>query len=633
MVQNEYDVGIKFTADASGVVKATEAVESEVQKLANDVQAADSKMAAANKYESSLQSTVAKTRASGMALNEAQTRQLVTQKAMTTNLGSYNASLGSTYKSLSQQTNATNELSGAMKTLRYTMGFVGGMFAWSFASEMYSEIQATLEAKSEMQSYFRVMGMSKTQVQSFNSSLDQTCTQFARMNKYQLGETIASLGVEFKLSNQEMKETMKVVPMIVNEYLRAGRTVQEADLAVKDIAQGQFQRLSRETGVGKEDLIAAGWSGKNTDIQSLMKALETVGKARHWDQFAEKATSLSDVLLITKNRVSEFSAELLDVFTPAVTTGFNGLIGAVTGLRSSWQNLPDIGKVAIGVPALSGGMLVLADVINAKVIPAFTGFAKGRIASLMGLDANIAKTQGFAKALATQVAAQDIATQSQIAANFVDEERFAAITADMSATERLSVVQAESAIKEELLTAAKESGVVAANSETIADMARAQALQVATIAEENNLTTEQALNVWKKMNRIEDMTSTQVLATKILRLNAETVSTEGTTVALIEKTTAMSALTRAYSAEEIASMGAAKKAALFSASMLTAPEIMGVVIAIAALTAGLMYFTSEAQKSGQKWGELKDYVTNGKQKVSDLNNQTKYYNNTLDNLR
>ena len=97
-------------------------------------------------------------------------------------------------------------------------------------------------------------------LRDFNKELDNTIAKFKKVNKYQLGETVSSLGVEFDLSMKQMKKAMPIVAMIQSEYVRAGRTSEEAALAVKDILQGEFQRLSRETGVGKDE-----YEGSNTE--------------------------------------------------------------------------------------------------------------------------------------------------------------------------------------------------------------------------------------------------------------------------------------------------------------------------------------------------------------------------------
>lgn len=218
-------------------------------------------------------------------------------------------------------------------------------FATKWVMSLVEATKETITNKSEMDSMLQQMKLTGNQVNSFNKALDNTISRFQKMNKYSLGETVSSLGVEFRLNAKEMEKAMPIVAMVQSEYIRAGRTAEEASLAVKDVLQGEFQRLSRETGVGRNELLAAGWNGKNTDVMSLLTALEKIGTSRHWDVFAEKATSLNDILIITSNRLTEFVARLESFVTPAITGIFNGLISLVSSISGWFNNLDPASKL------------------------------------------------------------------------------------------------------------------------------------------------------------------------------------------------------------------------------------------------------------------------------------------------
>lgn len=218
-------------------------------------------------------------------------------------------------------------------------------FATKWVMSLVEATKETITNKSEMDSMLQQMKLTGNQVNSFNRALDNTISRFKKMNKYSLGETVSSLGVEFGLNAKEMEKAMPIVAMIQSEYIRAGRTAEEASLAVKDVLQGEFQRLSRETGVGRNELLAAGWNGKNTDVMSLLTALEKIGTSRHWDVFAEKATSLNDILIITSDRLTEFVARLESFVTPAITGIFNGLISLVSSISGWFNNLDPVSKL------------------------------------------------------------------------------------------------------------------------------------------------------------------------------------------------------------------------------------------------------------------------------------------------
>ncbi|MBO7526665.1 MAG: hypothetical protein J6T74_02060 [Clostridia bacterium] len=145
---------------------------------------------------------------------------------------------------------------------------MGTMEIWNFAFGLIESAKETYLAKNEMESLLQKNNkINASGVDTYNKALDDTISRFQKLNKYSLGETGASIGLEFNLNAQEMAKSLPVIAMIQNEYVRAGRTVEEASLAVKDILQGEFMRLSRETGIGKEDLEEKyGWNGDKTEV-------------------------------------------------------------------------------------------------------------------------------------------------------------------------------------------------------------------------------------------------------------------------------------------------------------------------------------------------------------------------------
>ena len=134
--------------------------------------------------------------------------------------------------------NKVGGLTQSLGMLRSMVSMVGSMFLYNFAHNMMISVKNTVSAKSEMLSYLHTMGMTQGQINSFNHALDQTAQRFQRINKYNIGETVANIGLEFDLSAKEMEKAMSVTSMITSEYLRAGRNADEAALAVKDIMQG-----------------------------------------------------------------------------------------------------------------------------------------------------------------------------------------------------------------------------------------------------------------------------------------------------------------------------------------------------------------------------------------------------------
>ena len=303
----------------------------------------------------------------------------------------------------------------SMKTI---MAAFGGMALWGFASDLIEGAKETYKAKSEIESLLSKNSKVDAEGQKqFNEALAETVKRFQKINKYSLGETAASIGMEFNLNGKQMAESLDTIAMIQSEYARAGRSNEEAALAVKDILQGEFRRLSMETGIGKEELTEKyGWNGKKEDVESLMKALEKAGKDRHWDLFAEKATSVGDIVNITKSRFSEFGADLISNIEPMLVGGFNGIIDIIDSVKGAFEGMSSIGKLTT-VAGVGGGafmgistaLMVLKRNMGLADM-ATIGWGKSFMTALMGLNKTDVALHGFNKTLLATISGTDAAT-------------------------------------------------------------------------------------------------------------------------------------------------------------------------------------------------------------------------------
>ena len=317
--------------------------------------------------------------------------------------------------STNRLSSATSRLSKVMSSLRMIGTMVASMMVWNFAHSLITATRETVNAKSEMEGYFKMLHFSQSDVDQFNKKLDETVGKFQRINKYSLGETISSIGVEFNLTTKEMEKAMPVVSMITSEYLRAGRNANEASLAVKDILQGEFQRLSRETGVKGDQLKEAGWSGDKTDVMGLLEALDKVGKSRNWDIFVTKANSLNDAVLILQNRFGEWSADMVNVVQPTILAVFNNLMAFGQGASQSlsgmwkWLNTDSWGATATKIGLVSTAVLTLMPMLTAwrsksKLIElASLSLNQQLTALIFGINAETVATKGSSSAIGMKI--------------------------------------------------------------------------------------------------------------------------------------------------------------------------------------------------------------------------------------
>lgn len=348
---------------------------------------------------------------------ERQTASTNKTTTATKNLGrgitSFNNGVVQTAHSGRILSNTLYQIRGALLSLKMIFTAMGGMALWGFATDIAEGVKETFRAKNEMEAQLRQNSkVSKGGIAYFNNELDKLTDKFKKINKYSIGETVSSIGLEFNLSAKQMADFSDIVAMIQSEYVRAGRKESEAALAVKDILQGEFQRLSRETGVGKEELIAYGWNEDKTDIESLTDALRKAALDRHWDVFAKKATSLNDVMTIMKSRFSETGADLMQASTPLIVGAFNEIINAIEGLGNAWNSMGSwnrsllsilstgglIGGIGVAIPMITKGM-GLAQIST-------IGFGKSILTAALNLNKLEVAHYGVRKAIAAVITGQ-----------------------------------------------------------------------------------------------------------------------------------------------------------------------------------------------------------------------------------
>lgn len=464
--------------------------------------------------------------------------------------------------STNQLTSATSRLGKAMSSLRMMGSLVGSMLAYNFAHKLLVATGETIHAKSEMEGYFKMLNFGQRDIDGFNKALDRTVAQFQRVNKYSLGETISSIGVEFNLSTKEMEKAMKVTSMITSEYLRAGRNANEASLAVKDVLQGQFQRLSRETGVKGEQLKDAGWSGDTTDVLGLMEALEKVGESRNWDVFAEKANSLNDILTITQNRFGEWSADLVYSVQPMIIGFFNMVMGTAQKFASvmsgmwEWLNSDDIlaqitkwGSLATVITGVASAFVVYRTGANLVQV-AQMGLTRTIASTILGLQAEQVAESGLTATIFSRITglkAEQVATLGV---------RRAIMTKVLGLNaEKVATLGLKGAIGEEVL---------------------ARRIQEASM---KGATAQQMTMIYTEYQ--EQMAKRGTLASilaKISGVEMETFAEKGLLVALAERVGISPTLLAMYGAETEAELTTAEAGFLLTASLTPLIAIVGALV-------------------------------------------------------
>lgn len=497
-------------------------------------------------------------------------------------------------------------LSNTLFSLRGITSMVGAMFAFNLVQGFIDSTQQSINAKSQMEAYQKTLGLSENAISSFNKKLDETVSIYQKMNKYSLGETVAGLGIEFDLSEKQMEGMMKTVARLQSEYLRAGRSAEEADLAVKDIMQGEFLRLSRETGVGKTDLMALGWSGDTKDIESLQRALDKVAEQRNWDAFAQQATSLSDVLQILKNRFGEFVADLTSVVTPGIVGAFNAISNVFQGI-SNWykgssfftQGMTQFLGVAAAIGTLTTALIAYKGHMGLVEI-AQAGFLRSLLGVTLGFNKSAIASNSAATMLKAWVAGTDTATASSM--SFVG-----ALASKVLGLNRVSVAQ--NGVMQTLSLMAHTTDIVKVGTTQYKESLEGLMASLAGTDVKVNLGKASLLN----MGSVIDSTTYKSLsfAQKLATLNKEVGVVEASTMST---TQALKAFAGSSTAAGLAVSGV-------------------LIVALVALAAIFGSVYDNCQRTKEAVDAFHDSVENGDDYIKDASSTMNYWNSCVEQAR
>lgn len=529
-----------------------------------------------------------------------------------TGFNTLNNSIGKSSQTAKAADGRYKTLSNTLFSLRGITSMVGAMFAFQLVQGFIDSTQQSIHAKSQMEAYQKTMGMSEHAVDSFNKKLNETVSTYKKMNKYSLGETVAGLGIEFNLTGKQMEGMMKTVARLQSEYLRAGRSAEEADLAVKDIMQGEFLRLSRETGVGKEDLKALGWSGDTKDIASLQRALDKVAEQRNWDAFAQQATSLSDVLAILKNRFGEFVADLTSIITPGIVGAFN-LISGAFGAVENWYNnssfftqgMTQFLGVASALAVLTTGLIAFKGHMGLAEI-ASAGFGRSLLGVALGFDKTTIASTSAMTMLKAWIAGTNTAIGKELSFG-------QAIASRILGLNRASV--ATNGVVTSLIGMSR--GMKVAKDGTLLANSALKVYQSGTIAFKE---AETALNGILQANGVQFKLTSSMISAYAARMDVAKMSS----LSFVQK---LAMLNPSISATQASTMKTSQALKAFAGSSAAAGLAVTsvLIVALIALAAAFATIYDKCQQAKQAVEGFQDVVENGDDYIKDAKNREKYW--------
>lgn len=276
-------------------------------------------------------------------VKEAQSLNLVQ-----TRLRAYNGQLNQVSRSQRMQNYAMQVSAMRYNALGLAVGAFSGMLLGQLSYGFIYARANNIRMDQQMQQFLKTMKLSKAELKSFNDALDDYVAKFPKVSKYNIGNTVAQIG---KLNNLTMKDMNRMIPIIAdvtNMMQLNGRTAEDAMLAVNDAFEGQFKRLQEIGVMGRKHLEQHGWDGS---AQSLVKALESIGKEKGWSDLTKDVSTAADAMMILGNAIDRVLVPTINLLTPAIVAISVAIADFITWIGEGNTAL----KVLASVIMLAGG--------------------------------------------------------------------------------------------------------------------------------------------------------------------------------------------------------------------------------------------------------------------------------------
>ena len=285
--------------------------------------------------------------------------------------------------------------------LRNAASMTVGMIGYDLVNSMVECTRASLNARSSIQAFASRLGMSSSEVDTFQASLDKLQLTYKKIDMDVVG-----------LPKQSLNELTETTAIFVDAMQRNGRSAEDSMLAMSDAMDGQFQRL-KEIGISEKDLMNNGWSGDLQDKTGLLQAMNQALKDQHYDELAKGVDNLDDAWQVLTITLSNLLESILVPLTPAIIgiiSSFSDVVGSIMGfirtLQNAWTNMPDWAQLALGLTAVGIAAGILGTILLSEVVPGMVASAISTInwiATALGAEVSAFTLSGAFTLLGTTI--------------------------------------------------------------------------------------------------------------------------------------------------------------------------------------------------------------------------------------
>ena len=278
-------------------------------------------------------------------------------------------------------------LSSSMKNTESSFGFLKGaasmavgMIGFELVNGLVESGRAAINASYQLDYFTNRLGMSAEQTTQFKGEIANMQKEFRKVDMTSVAATASDISARMDLPIAKLGDVTRMTAVMSSEFVRNGRTQEDAILAVADAMDGQFKRL-QEIGITEDTLMKNGWNGDLEDKAGLVDALNKSMQDLGYEDIAKDITTLDEAFAALTIAGGQLLASVLIPITPAIVSIVEGFLGFVDLLQNNAlvQGAVLIGGLAIGFGLLTGALFTAEG--------AFIGFEAlmpGFIVSLYG---------------------------------------------------------------------------------------------------------------------------------------------------------------------------------------------------------------------------------------------------------
>lgn len=256
-----------------------------------------------------------------------------------------------------------------------------GMIGFELVSGLVEAARASINATSQLDYFASRLNMTAQQSSQFKSELNDLQKEFRKVDMTSVGATAEDLAARYQLPVDKLGDLTRMTAVMSSEFVRNGRSQEDAVLAVADAMDGQFKRL-QEIGISQNTLMKNGWNGDLEDKKSLIDALNKSMEEMGYDKTAKDITNLDDAWQALTIAGGQLLQKVLVPITPAIISIVEGLISVADGFDAVVKFLSDngwaqgivlIGGITVGL-ALFAGALSIAAAAEGGLMALMPGF-------------------------------------------------------------------------------------------------------------------------------------------------------------------------------------------------------------------------------------------------------------------